>query len=92
MLYYILVIISNNTFMREFIYIKKGGNWMNYLDKISELESKSNLTIEDVKGFENEIKSLNLDENMQTYVQSKILKLKELCMLSGEKPWKLKGS
>lgn len=47
---------------------------MNYLDKISELESKSNLTIEDVKGFENEIKSLDLDENMQTYVQSKIFK------------------
>lgn len=61
---------------------------MNYLDKISELESKSNLTIEDVKGFENEIKSLNLDENMQTYVQSKILKLKVKCN-SGSKKWDL---
>ena len=61
---------------------------MNYLDKISELESKSNLTIEDVKGFENEIKSLDLDENMQTYVQSKILKLKVKCN-SGSKKWDL---
>lgn len=61
---------------------------MNYLDKISELENKSNLTLEDVKSFEKEINNLDIDEKMLSYIKSKILKLKVKCN-SGSKKWDL---
>lgn len=61
---------------------------MNYLDKLSELESKTNLTIEDVKNFENEIKTKEFDEKMTNYFKSKILKLKIKCN-TGSKKWDL---
>jgi len=61
---------------------------MNYLDTISELENKSDLTLQDVKDFEKEIRNLDIDEKMMNYIKSKILKLKVKCN-SGSKKWDL---
>ena len=61
---------------------------MNYIDKISELENNENLTVDDIKKFEEEIKNIEFDEKMTNYIQSKILKLKVKCN-SGSKKWDL---
>ena len=61
---------------------------MNYLDKISELENKKNISLSDIKKFESEINFSEIDENMANYIKSKILKLKVKCN-SGSKKWDL---
>ena len=61
---------------------------MNYLDELSSLENKTDLTLNDIKEFEHKINNVDLDEKMTAYIKSKILKLKLKCN-SGSKKWDL---
>ena len=62
---------------------------MNYLDELTKLENKEDLTNYEIEKFENKLKNVELDAKMEIYIKNRISKLKANLVGTNYKKWDL---